>query len=198
MKSITIIMIALLLTAWTDKPPMKKKADPTQQQRQAQGQEQGQTQTSNNVSDAAASSSAEQSSSQSINSNYEAQAPDVILIPNNNTENCLRVFGLSFSNQSGGGGLGVPWRSRKCDFEAAADDAFAQGQMQLGWYWKCRNKNLYREFGSPSKCHQTMIGLLGPVEVPQTTPSDPLVTVNCDVGQHDDKHNRIFEQCQSK
>lgn len=73
-------------------------------------------------------------------------AGDITLIPNNNTERCLRVIGLSFGNTEGGGGIGWPYRSKKCDFEGAADDAFAQGNMDLGWFYKCQNKNIASPF----------------------------------------------------
>lgn len=77
----------------------------------------------------------------------ESQAPDVVIVPNNNTEGCLRVFGLFVSTQDGAGGIGYPWRSKECDLEAAADDAFAQGNAVLGWTFKCKQKSLKKAFG---------------------------------------------------
>lgn len=128
-----------------------------QEQNQGQGQEQYQDQTTDvnlandiSIENAAAGGSAiNEGNAQSVefNSNYQAQAPDVVLIPNNNTERCLRVWGLSFSNQSGGGGLGLPMRSKECDLEAAADDAFAQGNLDLGWMMKCKMKSMKKAFG---------------------------------------------------
>lgn len=76
----------------------------------------------------------------------ENNSSNVVLVPNNNTENCLRVWGLGWGNASGSGGIGVPVRSKKCDYEQAADDAFAAGERELGWFWKCENSNLYKSF----------------------------------------------------
>lgn len=91
---------------------------------------------------------------------------NVVLVPNNNTENCLRVWGISFGNGDGAGGIGIPWRSKKCDFEQAADDAFAAGERELGWFWKCQNPNLYKSFKDKGEsneqaqedCHARMVG----------------------------------------
>ena len=198
-----IVLMVLLTVGWSNGMP-KKKMEPSQQQRQQQGQaqgqqqDQGQSQISNAAAAASASSQQDQANQQNISSNYEAQAPDIVLIPNNNTENCLRIWGLSFSTTSGGAGIGIPWRSKKCDFEAAADDAFAQGQIKMGWYWKCKNKNLYKGIGSPEDCLSTMLKLYIK-EDPQppiiTPPVQQCCTTNCD---HDDKHERIFEKCQEK
>lgn len=195
MKIITIVLMVLLTVGWSNGMPKQKK--PEQQQRQQQGQIQGQAQSSSSVSTsnaaAAASAQQDQANQQNITSNYEAQAPDVILIPNNNTENCLRIWGLSFSTTSGGAGLGIPWRSKKCDFEAAADDAFAQGQIKMGWYWKCKNKNLYKQIGTPEACLKEMLTLY----VKEEPPIQPPVQC-CNDCDHDDKHERIFEKCQEK
>lgn len=79
-------------------------------------------------------------------SNVENNSSTVVLVPNNNTESCVRVFGLAFGKDGSSGALGVPWRSAACDFEQAADDAFAAGERELGWFWKCKNKNLYKGF----------------------------------------------------
>lgn len=91
---------------------------------------------------------------------------NVVLVPNNNTESCLRVWGISFGNSDGAGGIGIPWRSKKCDYEQAADDAFAAGERELGWFWKCQNPNLYRSFKDKGEskeqaqqdCHARMVG----------------------------------------
>lgn len=79
-------------------------------------------------------------------SRIENNSSNVVLVPNNNTESCLRVWGLGWGNASGSGGIGIPVRSKKCDYEQAADDAFAAGERDLGWFWKCENANLYKSF----------------------------------------------------
>ena len=61
----------------------------------------------------------------SDNSRIENNSSNVVLVPNNNTENCLRVWGIAWGESGKSGALGVPWRSKKCDTEAAADDAAA-------------------------------------------------------------------------
>lgn len=95
----------------------------------------------------AASASSEGSSVNiSETTNIENNSSNIVLVPNNNTENCLRVFGIAWGKNGESGALGIPWRSKKCDFEQAADDAFAQGEREIGWFWKCENPNLYKSF----------------------------------------------------
>lgn len=80
------------------------------------------------------------------NFNSESNNTNVVLVPNNNTANCMRVFGLSFGNGDGAGGLGYPHRDRACDFEQAADDAAAIGNHKIAWWWRCHKKNLMKTF----------------------------------------------------
>jgi len=102
----------------------------------------------------------------SVNSTYESGPADLIMVPNSNSENCLRVFGFAFGNDSASGMIGFPWRSNACDFEQAADDAFAAGERELGWYWKCHNRSLYKTFKDKGEakelaieqCHTKMVG----------------------------------------
>ncbi len=96
----------------------------------------------------------------------ENNSSNVVLVPNNNTESCVRVFGLAFGKNGESGAIGWPWRSRACDFEQAADDAFAAGERNLGWFWKCQNKNVARPFklegmswdDAKMKCHEMARG----------------------------------------
>ena len=129
----------------------------TQDQDQFQEQYQGQEQTVSIENAAAGGQAVNEGNEQKVefNSSAEAPAPDVIMIPNNNTEKCLRIFGLAFSTQDGGGGIGFPWRSAACDFEQAADDAFAGGERDLGWFWKCQSKNLYKPFRSKGESKES-------------------------------------------
>jgi hypothetical protein len=98
-------------------------------------------------------------------SNVQNNSSNIVLVPNNNTESCLRVWGISFGKDGTAGALGIPWRSGACDFEQAADDAFAAGERDLGWFWKCKSKNLYKQFKSKgdseeqaeSKCYDRMM-----------------------------------------
>ena len=85
----------------------------------------------------------------SFTNTQQRSAPTIVNIPNNNTESCLRVWGLSFSNVNGGGGLGIPTRSAACDYDNAADDAEAQGFLELAWYYRCHKKSLQKRFGAP-------------------------------------------------
>ena len=129
----------------------------TQDQEQSQKQFQGQEQMVSIESAAAGGQAINEGNDQSVefNSVSEARAPDILMVPNNNTEKCLRIFGLSFSTTDGGGGIGFPWRSAACDFEQAADDAFAGGERDLGWFWKCQSKNLYKPFRSKGESKES-------------------------------------------
>lgn len=81
------------------------------------------------------------------NSSYENNNTNVVLVPNNNTAGCMRVWGVSFGNHEGAAALGMPFRDGACDYEAAADDAAAIGQHEIAWYWRCHKRNLYKTFG---------------------------------------------------
>ena len=174
MKILILLLMPMIAFAWDD---------PEQVQDQDQTQDQAQLQTAS----ASAAASSEQAQDNVQQTTFEGGAPDIVMVPNNNTEPCLRVIGIMFSGTSGGAGIGWPYRSKMCDFEAAADDAFAQGQIDIGWFWKCKNKNLYKDFGSPELCHMAMISML-------ERPPEPVV-VNC---EHDETHGRIYEACQEK
>jgi len=128
---------------------------------QHQGQEQGQTQqTTVNIgggegagtlSETSTTMNSDDDVSITENNSVENNSSNVVLVPNNNTENCLRVFGFGWGKDGSSGGFGIPWRSAACDYEQAADDAFAAGERELGWYWKCHNKTLYKPFYERSK-----------------------------------------------
>jgi len=100
--------------------------------------------------------------------NSTNESSNVVLVPNNNTESCLRVWGLSWGNSSGAGGIGYPHRSAPCDFEQAADDAGAVGDHRMAWYWRCHKSNIYKPFkikgGSKEQaieaCHGKMVEFL--------------------------------------
>lgn len=160
MKIATIISICLLsgvAFATGDDDDRDPSQNQAQEQDQYQKQFQGQEQMVTVESAAAGGQAINEGNDQSVqfNSVSEARAPDILLVPNNNTEKCLRVFGFSFSTQDGGGGIGFPWRSAACDFEQAADDAFAAGERDLGWFWKCQSKNLYKPFRSKGESKES-------------------------------------------
>ena len=177
------------------KPPSVKQ---NQKQQQQQAQQQVQT---------AVSSSDNIGNDQSMSYQVEAGAPDIVLVPNNNTSNCQRVYGISFSTQEGGAGAGWPYRDKDCDFEQAADDAAANGQHTIAWFWRCHKKALYKQFNGRAKhkeqqiqeCHKRMMGMFVKEEPPilyRTEPKPPVV-VNCET-RHPETHERIFEACQEK
>jgi len=85
---------------------------------------------------------------------------DTVYVPNNNTESCLRVFGFAIPTKDGAIILGWPWRSQPCDLEAAADDAFSQGLMALGWSFKCKQKSLIKAFESEEQCNSVTTATL--------------------------------------
>ena len=130
-----------------------------QGQDQAQQQQQGQEQTATGGDATGGSASASNDGVQvgGDTSNVENNSSNVVLVPNNNTESCVRVFGLAFGKDGSSGALGFPWRSKSCDFEQAADDAFAGGERDLGWFWKCQNKNLYKQFRSKGESDESAI-----------------------------------------
>jgi hypothetical protein len=100
--------------------------------------------------------------------NSENNSTNVVLVPNNNTESCLRVWGLSWGNSSGAGGIGIPHRSAPCDYEQAADDAAAIGDHDMAWFWRCHKKNVYKPFrvkggtkeDAVQSCHAKMVQFL--------------------------------------
>lgn len=99
----------------------------------------------------------------------ENNSSNVVLVPNNNTESCVRVFGLAFGKNGESGAIGFPWRSKACDYEQAADDAFAAGERELGWFWKCQNKSLAKVFrldgmGWDEAKHQCHLKAVGTVD----------------------------------
>ena len=173
-----------------------------QYQNQDQEQYQGQEQFSTSESLAESSAVVTNDNSFSTSTVVKARAPDIVMVPNNNTSNCMKVYGLSFSTREGGAGIGWPYRDKSCDFESAADDASAQGQHTIAWYWRCHKKNLYKQFGKNSHhkeqriqaCHQRMMQLIVTQPVTAAFPDDPDPLVNpC---KHKEIHSRIFEKCQ--
>jgi hypothetical protein len=80
------------------------------------------------------------------NFNSESNNTNVVVVPNNNTANCMRVFGISFGSGDGAAGIGYPHRDKSCDFEQAADDAAATGNHKIAWWWRCHKKALYQTF----------------------------------------------------
>lgn len=138
----------------------------------------------------------------SISSNTENNSSNVVLVPNNNTESCIRVWGLAFGKNGESGALGVPWRSARCDYEQAADDAFAAGERELGWFWKCRNKSLYRVFRKTgmtkdqamNACHRNAVGHVTSASTIQGLTAK-VERLENQVASHNDSMNRVAEEC---
>jgi hypothetical protein len=112
----------------------------------------------------------------SENNNIENNSSNIVLVPNNNTEKCLRVFGFAFGADGDSAAFGVPWRSKQCDYKGFASDADAQGNLELGWYWRCHMKTAYKTFKDKNEstetaiqqCHDRMIGAVGMVKTIST------------------------------
>lgn len=198
--------------------------DQHQGQGQEQGQHQGQQQGQSNavtVETAAAGGAANNEGNElSVNSTYESGPADLVLVPNNNTESCLRVFGFAFGNTDGSGMFGVPWRSKQCDYKGFASDADAQGNIALGWFWRCHMKTAYKTFKSKGEsvesavtdCQTKMIDAVGMVRTISTL-REQLTTVN-EMRELDNEsykermvlqrqlceesNNRVHEACQTK
>jgi hypothetical protein len=213
---LVLLMVPALAMATGTKTPTIPPAVQHNDQDQSQYQDQSQGQSQDvtvDVSSAATASLANASDQANSQTTTFTAAPSIVLVPNNNTENCLRVIGLSFANTSGGGGLGIPYRSAKCDFEQAGDDAFAQGNMRLGWFWKCHNSNLYKQFSRKGAkrgqkieaCSQAMWQMIEPKEPTPTQKTEIEVDFSglplnqcCTGCDHPEVHDRIFEKCQQK
>ncbi|MGI9250796.1 MAG: hypothetical protein ACR2PR_06325 [Pseudohongiellaceae bacterium] len=74
------------------------------------------------------------------------QLGNVYLNPSNNTSRCIKAWGIATGNKDIQGVLGVPTRDRECDLNVAAEQAFKQGNMLLGWQFKCNMKSVNRLF----------------------------------------------------
>jgi len=169
-----------------------------------QGQTQGQTQNATATNDVDIGNE----SNANINIEGRAQAPDVVLVPQGHTANCQRTYGLSFSDANGGGGIGWPYRDKSCDYDNNTSNALAAGQHTQATFWMCQKKSSYKVFkrsglsktGAIQACiikmselYVKMDEVKGGISVPP-----PQTVVNCDVGQHDTTHERIFESCVRK
>lgn len=150
-------------------PEQRQDQDQTQSQQQDQAQTQDQQQQQQQTVTATGGdggSASNDGNNTEINSRTENNSSNVVLVPNNNTESCIRVWGIAFGKNGETGALGIPWRSSRCDYEQAADDAFAAGERELGWFWKCQNKSLYKTFRldgmskdeAKVQCHQKAVG----------------------------------------
>jgi hypothetical protein len=151
----------------------KDNVDVDQSQRQSQSQDQQQQQQQEQVAMGGQATGGNANASNDgvsvggDTSNVENNSSNVVLVPNNNTESCVRVWGIAFGRDSDSAALGIPWRSRACDYEQAADDAFAAGERELGWFWKCQNKSLARVFKldgmtmdeAKLECHKKSVGM---------------------------------------
>ena len=108
-----------------------------------------------------------------ISNDYKSEShnTNVVLVPNNNTANCMRVWGISFGTSEGAAGLGLPTRDASCDFEQAADDAAATGNHKIAWWWRCHKKNLYKTFMTNRSaaearlaCWNSMVEMIAPID----------------------------------
>lgn len=178
---VLLFLVCMFIATWSRvasadvfrEPPKEQEQQQGQQQEQNQHQKQGQQQgqkTDVDVVSGGAELDNEIDLDLSDQSRVENNSSNVVLVPNNNTESCLRVFGISWGNGDGAGAFGIPWRAKACDFEQAADDAAASGHLAMAWYWRCHKKNLYKTFRIPgvkksaeqlvTACHDKMSGLL--------------------------------------
>lgn len=153
---VVVIMLAVTIRdAQATKPMPPPPVEQKQSQKQGQGQEQqvvvnigGEDGAGALVNEAPTTlttgSTTLEGGDTTFNSTNESS--NVVLVPNNNTENCLRIWGISFGTSSASGGIGYPHRSAACDYEQAADDAAAVGDQNLAWYWRCHKRNIRKPF----------------------------------------------------
>lgn len=136
----------------------------------------------------------------------ENNSSNIVLVPNNNTESCLRVWGISFGKDGTAGALGIPWRSGACDFEQAADDAFAAGERDLGWFWKCKSKNLFKQFKSKGddadmaqvKCYDRMmagVSQAGIIKTLEERLTEITTLRESELTQYRESRERMTEMC---
>jgi hypothetical protein len=149
MKNLTVLLFFAATAVFASGDDQKQYQDQSQYQKQDQDQY---VKTSQTVTTNEAATTLSTSDSSSLEFNTSNESNNTVLIPNNNTEGCLRVFGLGFPTSEGSVVLGIPWRSGPCDLEASADDAFAQGNLALGWMFKCKMKALKKAFGTEANC----------------------------------------------
>jgi len=146
---LTVLSFALRPAYATNKPPpVEQEQDQHQKQSQANQQDVtvniGGGEGEGALSSLSTGATTLEGGDTTFNSTNESS--NVVLVPNNNTENCLRIWGISFGTSSGSGGIGYPHRSAACDYEQAADDAGAVGDHSLAWYWRCHKRNIYKPF----------------------------------------------------
>jgi len=166
MKHLALLLLIVPALAFaTSKMPVGQEQEQEMKQNQKQEAEATATATAQQDQTASASASNDGVSVGGDTSSVENNSSTVVLVPNNNTESCVRVWGIAFGKDGSSGAIGIPWRSAKCDYEQAADDAFAAGERDLGWFWKCQNKSLYKRFKSKDEsddsaidnCHTRML-----------------------------------------
>lgn len=188
----------------TSQPPIM--VDQEQGQLQTQGQEQTATGGNAVVSNSAMANASNEGNTTSVSSNTENNSSTSVLVPNNNTENCLRVFGFAWGKGGESGALGIPWRSKKCDYEQAADDAFAAGERENGWFWKCENANLYKSFQAKGESKSSAKGnclsrMLGEVtaQTTITTLTEQVTTLTelreSELSEYRASRKRLTEMC---
>jgi len=209
------LLVTFLMVAWcasADATYRHDKAVATAKAQQDQEQWQKQVAKSDakskSIADAAAVSSNE-GNELSVNSTYESGPGDLVLVPNNNTENCLRVFGFAFGNDQASGMLGLPWRSKNCDFKGLAADAAAYGDHDTAWYWRCHMKSAYKTFKDRGEtkevaieqCHAKMVGGVSNLKKIENLQEGVKTLLNENIIERkkcDESKNRIMESCYKK
>lgn len=148
--------------------------------------------------------------SNSLDNSYSNQidfdsSPVLTLVPQGHTAGCQRTYGLQFGDSNSGAGIGWPFRDKDCDYDNEAADAFASGQMEIGWYWNCHKKSSYKPFKGKGisieqardSCFRKMVSML--VTIPPHQPAPPVeVNVETCYSEHPETHERIFKKCVSK
>jgi len=134
----------------------------------------------------------------SVEFNTSNESHNTVMIPNNNTESCLRVFGLGFPTSQGSVVLGLPWRSGPCDLEASADDAFAQGNLALGWMFKCKMKANKKAFGTEANClSQTVEAIDMKAEIERLRANNKMLLEERTIDRQkcEESKDRLFATC---
>ena len=137
----------------------------------------------------------------SLEFNTSNESHNTVMVPNNNTEGCLRVFGLGFPTSQGSVVMGIPWRSQTCDLKDASKDAFAQGNLMLGWMLKCKMKAMRKAFGSEQKCLDNVIEISAlTTEIDRLRGDMRLMEIEQSTqrAECEESTDRVFEACVAK
>lgn len=93
----------------------------------------------------------------SLTSKTARQAPDVTVIPGNNTAPFLKCFGWGGSNDTGGTAIGWCWLQRDEFARQRSVQLFREGHYEASARAYCSKKLLYKDYGGKEECLQARL-----------------------------------------